>query len=212
MAIQLTQADIDWVSDRYPNIEYAPDRHEFHGEIYFKRKHEDVSIADAYSVRVSFNELDSYTELPKVFCKTDKIEKIAETHQVALEDLHINPDGSFCLTMEGEENKYFENGFTIQEFFKNSLEEFLFQMSYFAKHGSFPWGEYAHGYLGYLEKYASGSMTLQELFERLHKEEIAIALLTNRQSKCLCGRGKKMRKCHPLVFKGINKMKRELSR
>jgi len=211
MAIQLTRADIDWVSDRYPNMEYAPDRNEFHGEIYFKRKHEDISIADAYSVRVSFNELDSYTGLPKVFCKTDKIEKIAEAHQVTLEDLHINPDGSFCLTMEGEENKYFKNGFTTQEFFKNSLEGFLFQMSYFVKHGSFPWGEYAHGYLGYLEKYASGSMTLQELFDRLSKHEIAKVLLTNRQSKCLCGKGKKLRKCHPLIFKGINKMKKEHS-
>ena len=211
MAIQLTQSDIDWVIDRYPNMEYDQNQNEFHGEIYFKRKHRGISIADAYSIKVSFNELDRYTKLPKVFCKTDKIKKIAEAYQIALEDLHINQDGSFCLTMEGEQQRYFEDGFTIQEFFKNSLEEFLFQISYFAKYGSFPWGEYAHGYLGYLERYASGSMTLQELFERLSKQEIARVLLTNRQSKCLCGKGKKMRKCHSLVFKGINKMKRELS-
>ena len=211
MAIQLTQADIDWVIDRYPNMEYDRDRNEFHGEIYFKREHGGVFIADAYSVGVSLNRLDKYTGLPKVFCKTYKIKKIAEAHQVALEDLHINSDGTFCLAIEGEGKSFFKDGFTIQEFFKNSLEEFLFQMSYFDKHGSFPWGEYAHGYLGYLEKYASGTMTLQELFNRLSKEELAKALLTNRQSKCLCGKGGKMRKCHPLVFKGINKMKRDLS-
>jgi len=207
MAIQLTHKDIDWVIDRYPNMEYDRQNNQFYGELYFKREHQDIAIADAYSVRIFFNELDDHTGLPKVVCETDKIQKIAETHQMAIGDLHINPDETFCLAIKGEEKSFFKVGFTIQEFFKNSVEEFLFQISYFDRYGSYPWGEYAHGYLGHIEKFASGSISLQELFGRLSKEEIAIALLTNRQSKCLCNSREKLRKCHPLVFKGINKMK-----
>lgn len=211
MAIQLTQADIDWVSDRYPNIEFDRQNNQIYGELYFKREYEGKHIADAYSVRIFLNHIDKHTGLPKVICETDKIQRIAKVHHLDIGDLHINPGGTFCLAIEGEGKSFFNNGFTIQEFFKNSLEEFLFQISYFDKYGSFPWGEYAHGYLGHIEKYASGSISLQELFKRLSKEEMAVALLTNRQSECLCGKGEKIRKCHPLVFKGINKMKRELS-
>ena len=211
MAILLTQQDIDWVIDRYPNMEYDRRDNQFYGEIYFRRKYKGVSIADAYSVRVFLNKLDKHTGLPKVICESNKIRKIVENHQIDSEDLHINSDGTFCIAIEGEEKSFFKNDFTIQEFFKNSLEEFLFQLSYFDKYGSFPWGEYAHGYLGHIEKFAIGTISLQELFKRLRKEELATALLTNRQSKCLCGKGKKMRKCHPLIFKGINKMKGELS-
>ncbi|MCB4766681.1 MAG: hypothetical protein LGB66_05800, partial [Sulfurovum sp.] len=60
---------------------------------------------------------------------------------------------------------------------------------------------------GHIEKFASGTIDIQELFRRLSKEEIAKARVTNRQSRCLCGKGKKMRNCHPLVFKGFNKIK-----
>jgi hypothetical protein len=212
MAIQLTQADIDWVIDLYPNMEYNRHHNQFYGELYFKREHQGISIADAFSVRVFIGVLDDHTGLPKVICETDKIQKIAENHKIALEDLHINSGGTFCLAIEGEGNGFFKADFTIQEFFKNALEEFLFQISYFDKYGSFPWGEYAHGYLGYIEKFANGTISLQELFKKLSKEEIAVTLLTNRQSKCLCGKGKKLRKCHPLIWKGVIKMKGELSK
>jgi len=118
MAIQLTQQDIDWVIDRYPNIEYDKQNNQFYGELYFKREYQKISISDAYSIRVFLNELDSHTGLPKVICETDKIEKIAKNHQISLGDLHINSDGTFCLAIEGEEKSFFKDGFTIQEFLK----------------------------------------------------------------------------------------------
>ncbi len=207
MAIQLNKQDIDWILDRYPNMEYDRQNNHLFGELSFGRKHQKTKISDAYNVRVFLNRLDKHTKLPKVICESDKIQKIAQRYKIDIGDLHINSDGTFCLAIEGEEESFFENGFTMQEFFINALEGFLFQISYFDRHGSLPWGEYAHGYLGYIEKFASDTISLQELFSRLTKEELAKALLTNRQSKCLCGKGKKLRSCHSLVFKGINKMK-----
>jgi len=208
MAITLTQQDIDWVLNRYPNMVYDQQNNQLYGELVFKREHQGVQIFDAYNIKVFLNDLDEDTMLPKVICESDKIGKIAQKYKIGIDDLHINLGGTFCLTIKGDEEKYFIDDFTVEEFFVNAVEEFLFQLSYFDSHGSFPWGEYAHGYLGQIEKFASGTISIQELFNRLAKEELAKALLTNRQSRCLCGKGKKMRSCHPLVFRGINKMKR----
>ena len=208
MAIKLSKEDIDWVLDRYPNMEFDRQNNQFFGELYFKREYQGEQIADAYSIRVFLDHPDTNRKLPKVICESDKIAKIAEKYKVSIDGLHINPDGTFCLAIEGEEKNFFKREFTIQEFFINAIEGFLFQVSYFNKYGSLPWGEYAHGYLGHIEKFASGTISIKELFRRLTKEELAKALVTNRQSKCLCGKGKKMRSCHPLVFKGINKMKK----
>ena len=210
MAIQLDKRDIDWVLNRYPNMEYDSQHNHLFGELSFRREYQGTEIADVYNVRVFFNHLDKHTKLPKVICESDKIDKIAKKYKIDISDLHINPDQSFCLAIEGEEKSFFEKDFTIQEFFINAVEGFLFQISYFDRYGSFPWGEYAHGYLGHIEQFASGTISIQKLFRRLTKEELAKALLTNRQSRCLCGKGKKMRSCHPLIFRGINKMKQSL--
>jgi hypothetical protein len=210
MAIQLNKWDIDWILDRYPNMEYDSQHNHLFGELSFRREYQGTEIADVYNVRVFLSHLDENTKLPKVICESNKIDKIAEKYKIDTGELHINPGGTFCLAIEGEEKSFFNNEFTIQEFFLNAVEGFLFQISYFDIHGSFPWGEYAHGYLGHIEQFATGVIPIQELFRRLSKEELAKALLINRQSRCLCGKGKKMRSCHPLVFRGINQMK-ELS-
>lgn len=210
MVYQLRQKDIDWVINRYPNIEYDKYKNEFFGELCFNREYKGVYISDAYNVRVFLNTIDKYTKLPKVICESNKIQKIAEKYKIGISDLHINPDQTFCLAIEGEEKSFFKNEFTIQEFFKNAVEGFLFQISYYSKYGHLPWGEYAHGYFGYIEKFAKGTISLEKLFQRLSKKELSLALLTNRQSKCLCGKNEKLRKCHPLVFKGINKIKKEI--
>ena len=48
MAIQLTERDIDWVIDRYPNMEYDKQKNQFYGELYFKREYKGISISDAF--------------------------------------------------------------------------------------------------------------------------------------------------------------------
>jgi hypothetical protein len=206
LAISLTINDIKWLKKNYPNINIDTINNIIYGSISFKINFEGYRIEDEYSIKVNLNNLDT-VGLPKVFETSGKIYNIAQKYNILPSDLHINDDGSFCLVIEGEEDKLFQNNFTVKEFFENSIEKFLYQISFYEKEGYFPWGEYAHGYLGLLELYAENGIEFDILLSKLNKIEILEALLINRQSQCLCGSGKKLRKCHPLIFKGINKLK-----
>jgi len=156
------------------------------GNISFKIDYEGYKISDSYQIRIDLNQVDKI-KVPKVFEVSHKIDNIAKKYNISIDDLHINPDKSFCIFIEGREKDIFENIFTWKEFFYNGIEKFLFQMSYYDKNGKLPWGEYAHGYLGYIELYAEAKINIEELIKRLSKTEIIQIYMTNRQSNCLCG-------------------------
>jgi len=179
------------------------------GELSFKINNDGYKIEDSYRVRVDFNKYDS-NGFPQVFELSGKIYDIARKHKMDISNLHINPKGDFCLSIPKKKSIIDSQNFCLKDFFENHVEMFLYQMSYFDKEGKLPWGEYAHGYRGHIEYYAEGNINLNELLHRLDKIEIIQALMTNRQSQCLCGSGEKLRKCHPLVFAGVNKMKLQL--
>lgn len=207
MGIILSPEDIEWLNTQYPKLKINQLEKVITGEIDFTRSYEGYEISDSYAVKISLT-TSGASMLPKVYEVSDKIADMANRYKMKLIDLHINLDGSFCLAIQDREHELFTDGFNFQEFMPKALEPFLFQMSYFGKEGKFPWGEYAHGYLGHLELYAEGGITTTRLLELLDKQELIQALLTNRQSTCLCGRGKKLRKCHPLIFRGITKLKK----
>lgn len=206
MEIILSQEDTQWINTRYPSLTIDLVLKDITGDIDFIRSYEGYAISDSYTIKIDLK-TSGTSILPKVYEVSDKIICIAKRYQKNLEDLHINTDGSFCLSIQDREYELFEDKFTIQEFMQKAVEPFLFQMSYFDREGKFPWGEYAHGYLGYLELYAEGKINLDRLIDVMDKKEIMYTLLKNRQSLCLCGSGKKLRTCHPLVFRAINKMK-----
>lgn len=208
MALLLNQEDFEWLRVNYPKLSINTSSKLIEGEISFKIDYEGYRISDIYTIKVDFGKLDNMG-LPRVFEVSGKIYEIARQHDVTVDSLHINSDQSFCMVIPGKEKDIFKNGFTIQEFFQNAIEKFLFQMSYYEREGELPWGEYAHGYLGHIELYAEGVISLKELVYRLDKAELVHVLVTNRQSTCLCGSGNKLRKCHTRVFQGINKMKIE---
>lgn len=208
MAFLLKQTDIEWLKSQYSCLHIDFIKNNIQGDISFKINYEGYRASDTYSIMVDLNKLDGFG-LPKVYEESGKIYEIAKKYSIGIDGLHINPDGSFCMVIPGKEKDIFENGFTIQEFFQNGIEKFLFQMSYYEKNGKLPWGEYAHGYLGHIELYAEGEICFQEILNRITKIELFQVLLTNRQSKCLCGSGKKLRQCHKTIFKGIGKMKND---
>ncbi len=208
MDIILKQEDTEWIKAQYPKLQINQLEKVITGEIDFTRSYEGYEISDSYTIKISLK-TSGGSMLPKVYEVSNKIFDIAKRHKMDLIDLHINTDGSFCTVIQEREHELFAGGFTIQEFMKNAVEHFLFQISYFDKEGKFPWGEYAHGFLGYFELYAEGDIDTEKLLEVLDKKELIQALLTSRQSPCLCGSGKKLRKCHPWVFRGITKLKRD---
>lgn len=209
MDIKLSPEDIEWLNAQYPKLQIDTFAKTITGDFAFTRSYEGYEISDSYTIQISLQTARN-SMLPKVYDLSGKIVEMAKRYKMKLIDLHINSDGSFCTAIHDKEHELFIDGFTIQEFMHKAVEHFLFQMSYFDKEGRLPWGEYAHGHLGHLELYAEGGIDLERLLELLEKKELAQALLTNRQSKCLCGDKKKLRKCHPLIFKAINKLKTEL--
>jgi len=206
MDIILSNKDIEWINTQYPNLTVDILNKNISGDISFKRDYEGYELADTYSIRI-FLKNNTTSILPKVISTSEKIRDIAKKYDIALDDLHINDDGSFCLVIGDREEELFKNGFTIKEFLQNSLEPFLFQMSYYEREGKFPWGEYAHGKLGYIERYAENGISVDKLLSFFDKREIISLVLKTRQSTCLCGSRKKMRKCHPLIYRGIQKIR-----
>lgn len=206
MDIILSQEDTEWINAKYPRLKIDPVSKNMIGDINFTRSYESYEVSDSYTIKIALK-TSGTSMLPKVYEVSNKIMNTAMRHKKDMEDLHINTDGSFCLSIQDREDELFEDKFTIQEFMQKAIEPFLFQMSYFDREGKFPWGEYAHGYLGYLELYAEGKINLDRLLDVMQKKEIIHILLKNRQSSCVCGSGKKLRICHPMVFRAINKIK-----
>jgi len=202
----LTAKDVEWINTQYPELDIDIINNKIEGNISFKIEYQGYRISDTYQIKIVLNQFDVH-QLPKVFEISQKIENIAKKYNVSTDELHINSDKSFCIFIEGREKDIFENKFTWQEFFLNGIEKFLFQMSYYVQEGRLPWGEYAHGRLGYIELYAEDDISLDKLLNIFDKKEIISLILTNRQSNCLCGSGGKMRKCHPIIYKGISKIK-----
>lgn len=197
---------------KYHGLRVDTNKNIIEGSIDFKCNFEGTRISDIYQIKIDFNLIDPLG-LPSVFETGGKIKKIAAKHHVDIHDaLHINSNDSFCITIPGDEKRIFKKGFSIQEFFSEAIEKFLFQMSYYDKNGYLPWGEYAHGDLGYIEKFAKNEITIEKLFAKINNDLIIKILLSHRQSICLCGSKYKFRKCHKLVFKGASKIKSELKK
>ena len=209
MEIILSVADNEWLQTHYPKLKIDVLNKVIEGDIGFTRAYQGYELTDSYKVKISL-QIDGVSLLPKVYEGSSKIVEIARKHKKELSDLHINADGSFCLAVTEREEELFEGTFNIKEFFKNSLEPFLFQMSYYDREGRFPWGEYAHGHLAYFELYAEEKIDIKRLFELVEKRDLVKAVTTTRQSACLCGSGKKLRACHPLIYQAISKIKQEL--
>ena len=209
MDIILREEDIEWLQTQYPKLKIDVLNKVIEGEISFTRGYQGYVLTDSYDVKILL-QTDGRSLLPKVYETSNKIAEIAKKYEKEMIDLHVNADGSFCLVISEREQELFENTFNIKEFFKKSLEPFLFQMSYYDREGSFPWGEYAHGHLAYFELYAEENIDMNRLFELVEKRDLVKAVATNRQSLCLCGSGKKLRKCHPLIYKAIHKIRQEL--
>lgn len=214
MDIILSKKDTEWITTQYPGLTVDLNEKTIVGDIGFLRSYNDYVIEDTYSIKVVL-ETPFGSILPKVYELSTKIQDTAiRYNKKNLEDLHINAkkDNSFCLSIYQKENECFESGFTIQEFFEKCLEEFLFWQSYYAKFGKAPWDEYAHGTLGLVELYAENGITLSEIRKQIDLKELSryVYHYDCIHDKCLCGEAKSMKKCHPLIHKGIEKIKSDL--
>ena len=202
MVIKLSKKDRDWINIQYPDLKI--NSKSISGNFNFNRAYRGYDISDSYKLDIKLN-IDEGHHIPKVSIATDKIKNIAQKHNITREDLHLNDDDTLCLTIKSLEHEYFENSFTIQEFLKNCVENYLYWVSYYNEVGFPPWAEYAHGKLGYIELFSESKISTNTLLLELGKDFLVFRKISL-DRKCLCGKDTKLKTCHPLIYNGIEKI------
>ena len=144
-------------------------------------------------------------------------------------DLHIiMPSGNACLCFIFDKDHYLPKGFNIPDFFHNLLVPFFYAQSYYENNNKWPWGEYEHGLFALFEWYAESRKQasidmINECFNFIEfyknkgykpAEIIQSLFKQNHEIKghqpCVCGSSIKFRNCHPRIFNGLWKLKKDI--
>jgi len=203
--IVLNNNDMKFIHRFYPDLKIDLENKLIYGNVKFVRMYNEIKISDSYQISIDYN-----FDFPTVKSLDNKIENLANHLKIPITNLHINPDKSFCLAIQPRMEECFTNGiFNWKEFFANCLEPFLYAQSYFYKFKKFPWGEYSHSHLGYIELFEENRISLNDIPE-IYRQNI-ISLITRTDKKCICGSSKDFSKCHSKIYKSIRKIKKLIS-
>lgn len=193
------------IQERFPTLQYQ----EIGGKVFLlgvlklNHSYKNEQIEDSYAIEIEFP--DDYPEsLPKVREVGGRKESIAKAREIKdIGDLHFNIDGSACLCPRVLEKKKFPPGSNIETFLEELVCPFFYALSFFEKHGRFPWGEYSHGDKGVLEAY-SEYLGIDDLSFLIR---CVWLLAKNGPIKghwgCPCGSHEKFRKCHPEILRKL---------
>lgn len=144
------------------------------------------TIIDRYSIKIVPNE-NYPTRFPWVFETGGRI-------PVNI-DWHVFPDGHCCIKAIPEEILLCSRGITLLWFINEQLVPYFFNQKYREMNGFFLY-ERSHGQLGTLEYFQDHFDTLNlPLILKLLKE-VKNGKERKSNSKCVCGSGRKFRKCH----------------
>ncbi len=180
-----------------------------------------VYVEDEYQIKMTFTSTPS-SKLPHVFEVDKKIESFAKGNLIDLPDLHVNPNGAVCLCVAGAEVEYFPSGFKLSEFINQMVIPFFYEQTFYQRYRHWPWGEYAHGVLGIIEKYGETHSHSREKTEKVFsmvirsEEKFTLQQMLKKRKnikgykKCVCGSKKKMSECHPGIYVGLSKLKDDL--
>lgn len=177
-------------------------------------------IQDVYEISICWTNSNT----PTVTELGDRIKRAGLKWGVKdLLDLHIYPNGNFCLYPAPQERNLFPNGLTFQRFFERALIPFLYYQSHFERFGSEPWAGASHGILGILESYyhltipntasvVDTKTYYQYLMKYVGPDVLQILRNTKAHHKCWCGSGKKVKHCHPEALWGLQRLIRDQSK
>lgn len=215
--IRLSENDKTWLQQKYPNLKVSS--RNISGELCFQREYDGVAILDCFNVEIIL-EHNKLSMLPKVRCLDERMINIVKLLNLTQKDqLHINPDDSFCLTVYPKEKSLFVDGvFNIQTFFEKLLEPYLYWVSFYERYRRPPWGEYSHGMLGLLEYIGETDIDFRGIYKILKEQNKPLRKMLSiyRQSYCFCDdkskskSKRKIRNCHNGAWQGIKKIRKLL--
>ncbi len=228
----LSDAELQWMNNNYPDLYYDQGKDIIIGELSFKVYYSDDDnkfvinpddsykniIGDVYEIEIDFSQKKL---LPSVKETGGKIEKIkVKLGLPNIGELHVNPKGTLCLCVKTEEQIKMPKGFNLSDFFNNLLIPFFYYQSYYEKYGKEPWKGFSHGELGVLEHYEvyKGDIskdTIEIFLKNISPKTLDLLIKNERlqgHHKCICCSGKIFRDCHYRSIFGYNKLRNDYNR
>lgn len=181
----------------------------WNGTLGFDSRYDSIRIRDSYKIRIEFL---GASHLPFVYETGGRVDEIASKRKISdKRDLHVNStNGSICLCPRPEVKRRFPQTINAEVFIRELVIPYFFALSYFEKHGKWPWGFYGHGDIGiyeyYFDKISSNDLNLLEDCVASLQSPKSIQAQMNGNEGCLCGSKVKFKKCHRRAFNGRKAM------
>lgn len=209
------------VAERYPRL-LSTVVGTMEGVFDISAEYEGSLVTDSFTVKITASNPNSEL-LPAVYETGGRTERIAKQHGITdLRDLHRNPDGTACLCTKLVERRKCPPGTTLLNFIEVLVVPYFYSLSYYQKHGRFPWADFSHGGIGLLEFAADDT-------EQPSKEDMLEILKVFRcepswkayykqlrkpsaERACLCGSLKQFSRCHSRAWSGIARLRAEVQR
>lgn len=109
---------------------------------------------------------------------------------------HINADGSACVAYVGESRERFTTGSMLVDYIDKFVHPYMIGLTSYLNGDGWPYGERSHGDEGAVEWIAEKLDTTDHTFAVRVLRTIRHADTLENDGPCLCGSGRKLRKCH----------------
>jgi len=181
--VKLTDEEIKWLGEKFPQLNYNIDANEIVGTVKFKRNYKDCqTISDSYKVRIDLSKMKDRQCLPNVYNTDNRILSAAKRKGIDFKDFHINEyDDSLCLMLPVKFKQYYPSGFNIPDFMKH-LCNHLYWVSHYERYEKEPWESEKHGEEALFEmaKDPTQIYYIRKLYKKRYRKSISILELKNK--------------------------------
>lgn len=212
-----SQEEINAVQAKFPQLKLEK-QGVWKGRIDIFAEYEGYQIKDNFEVCIIAP--DAYpSQLPVMVETGGRTLATAKKYKIGdLRALHCSPSQPHiaCLCIKQEERQKFPPGSNLVTFIEILVVPYLYGLSYFEKHGKWPWGEYSHGGLGILEYHAEDPTEITEqsigeitkvLRADTNWKEYSKQLRKPSSAKfCVCESRKPFKKCHEKAWQGLQRL------
>lgn len=176
--------DLEEICKYYEGLKYDPCKKQITGIISINKKYNDEQVQKEYEILIDLSK--SY--VPYVYDCNKVIKKLYP---------HMYEDRRLCLATDMEQYIYLNENKSICGWIKKYVEPYFFSYEYYRRYGTYPFGEYSHGFKGILEFYVE-YYNLNDINEKRIKAVLNYIFLKRYRGHdlCPCGSLKKIRNCH----------------